>query len=121
VEFRWLTWLCGPSWVSGSIRSTFLRPRTDRIAVKNVVFPFRVFPDLDPVLGPEMQSTGESMGVGATFGVAYWKAWLGAGLRSVPFGDTVYISAPQENTQAIHLSHGRFTRGGLQDCAGARD
>ncbi|HEY8684874.1 MAG TPA: hypothetical protein VIO57_04635, partial [Chloroflexota bacterium] len=53
------------------------------------------------VLGPEMQSTGESMGVGATFGVAYWKAWLGAGLRSVPFGDTVYISAPQENTQAI--------------------
>jgi carbamoyl-phosphate synthase large subunit len=76
-------------------------PRTDRIAVKNVVFPFRVFPDLDPELGPEMQSTGESMGLGATFAAAYWKAWLGAGLRAVPFGETVYISAPGEDPQTI--------------------
>ncbi len=62
--------------------------------MKNVVFPFRVFPALDPVLGPEMQSTGESMGSGPTFAVAYWKAWLGAGLRGLPFGRTVYVSAP---------------------------
>jgi carbamoyl-phosphate synthase large subunit len=76
-------------------------PRTDRVAVKNVVFPFRVFPGLDPIMGPEMQSTGESMGLGATFGAAYWKAWLGAGLRAIPFGGTVYISAPDESPQTI--------------------
>jgi carbamoyl-phosphate synthase large subunit len=76
-------------------------PRIDRICVKNVVFPFRVFPGLDPTLGPEMQSTGESMGVGATFAVAYWKAWLGAGLRALPFGETVYISASSEDPQTI--------------------
>jgi carbamoyl-phosphate synthase large subunit len=76
-------------------------PRTDRISVKNVVFPFRVFPGLDPILGPEMQSTGESMGVGATFAAAYWKAWLGAGLRDLPFEGKVYISAPAENAGTI--------------------
>jgi carbamoyl-phosphate synthase large subunit len=67
-------------------------PRTDRICVKEVVLPFRVFPDLPPVLGPEMQSTGESMGIGRTFGEAYWKAQLGAGLRAMPFGRPVYVS-----------------------------
>jgi carbamoyl-phosphate synthase large subunit len=77
-------------------------PRTDRVAVKNVVFPFRVFPGLDPVLGPEMQSTGESMGTGATFAAAYWKAWLGAGLRDVPFGQAVYVSAPDEDPHTLN-------------------
>jgi carbamoyl-phosphate synthase large subunit len=76
-------------------------PRTDRISVKNVVFPFRVFPGLNPTLGPEMQSTGESMGVGATFASAYWKAWLGAGLRALPFGEKVYVSAPAEDPALI--------------------
>lgn len=76
-------------------------PRTDRISIKNVVFPFRVFPGLNPTLGPEMQSTGESMGVGATFAAAYWKAWLGAGLRALPFGEKVYISAPNEDPEMI--------------------
>jgi carbamoyl-phosphate synthase large subunit len=66
-------------------------PHADRVCVKNVVLPFRVFPGLVPVLGPEMQSTGESMGIGRTFASAYWKAWLGAGLKQLPFGKPVYV------------------------------
>jgi hypothetical protein len=67
-------------------------PITDRVCVKGVVFPFRTFPTLAPVLGPEMQSTGESMGVGRTFAAAYWKSWFGAGLQRLPHGRPVYFS-----------------------------
>jgi carbamoyl-phosphate synthase large subunit len=67
-------------------------PRGDRVCVKGVVFPFRTFPALAPILGPQMQSTGESMGRGRTFAEAYWKAWLGAGLKHLPFGRPVYLS-----------------------------
>jgi carbamoyl-phosphate synthase large subunit len=71
-------------------------PRCDRVCVKRVVFPFRTFPDLPPILGPEMQSTGEAMGIGATFAQAYWKSWLGAGAKELPFGRPVYVSASAE-------------------------
>jgi len=66
----------------------------DWVCVKEVVFPFRVFPNLVPILGPEMQSTGESMGIGETFAEAYWKAGLGAGWKHLPFGKSAYVSAP---------------------------
>jgi len=52
-------------------------PRT--FAVKEAVFPFNKFPGVDPILGPEMKSTGEVMGVGTTFAEAYAKAQMGAG------------------------------------------
>ena len=52
-------------------------PRT--FAVKEAVFPFNKFPGVDPILGPEMKSTGEVMGVGTTFAEAYAKALMGAG------------------------------------------
>jgi carbamoyl-phosphate synthase large subunit len=48
-------------------------------AVKEAVFPFNKFPEVDPILGPEMKSTGEVMGVAREFGAAYAKAQLGAG------------------------------------------
>jgi len=48
-------------------------------AVKEAVFPFNKFPGVDPILGPEMKSTGEVMGVGASFAEAYAKAQMGAG------------------------------------------
>ena len=48
-------------------------------AVKEAVFPFNKFPGVDPILGPEMKSTGEVMGVGTTFAEAYAKAQMGAG------------------------------------------
>lgn len=50
-------------------------------SVKEAVFPFVKFPGVDPILGPEMKSTGEVMGVGRTFGEAYLKAQMGAGER----------------------------------------
>ncbi|HBN15174.1 MAG TPA: carbamoyl phosphate synthase large subunit, partial [Pseudohongiella sp.] len=48
-------------------------------AVKEAVFPFNKFPGVDPILGPEMKSTGEVMGVGETFAEAFAKSQLGAG------------------------------------------
>jgi carbamoyl-phosphate synthase large subunit len=57
-------------------------PQPGRVSVKAVVLPFSKFPALDPVLGPEMQSTGESMGVGINFTDALAKANLGAGKRT---------------------------------------
>ena len=52
-----------------------------QIFVKSPVFPFKKFAGVDPILGPEMHSTGEVMGVGSTFGEAYGKAMEGAGLK----------------------------------------
>ena len=52
-------------------------PKT--FAVKEAIFPFNKFPSVDPILGPEMKSTGEVMGVGKTFAEAYAKAQMGAG------------------------------------------
>ncbi|GAB5499251.1 MAG: carbamoyl-phosphate synthase large subunit [Pseudohongiellaceae bacterium] len=64
-------------------------PRT--YAVKEAVFPFNKFPGVDPILGPEMKSTGEVMGVGKTFAEAYAKAQLGAGEEFETSG-TAFIS-----------------------------
>ncbi len=60
-------------------------------SVKEAVFPFNKFPGVDPVLGPEMRSTGEVMGVGRTFGEAMLKSQLGAGSR-LPTKGTVCIT-----------------------------
>ncbi|MEY8689566.1 MAG: carbamoyl-phosphate synthase large subunit, partial [Leptothrix sp. (in: b-proteobacteria)] len=60
-------------------------------SVKEAVFPFNKFPGVDPILGPEMRSTGEVMGVGRTFGEAMLKSQLGAGSR-LPNKGTVVIS-----------------------------
>jgi carbamoyl-phosphate synthase large subunit len=51
------------------------------LSVKEAVLPFDRFPDVDTLLGPEMKSTGEVMGIGTDFGLAYAKAQLGAGQR----------------------------------------
>ncbi len=59
--------------------------------VKEAVFPFMKFPGVDPILGPEMKSTGEVMGVGNTFAEAFVKSQLAAGVR-LPTGGKVFIS-----------------------------
>ncbi|MCL4838187.1 MAG: carbamoyl-phosphate synthase large subunit [Thermoanaerobaculia bacterium] len=59
--------------------------------VKAPVFPFRRFPGVDPVLGPEMKSTGEVMGIAPDFGTAFAKAWIGAGNR-LPLGGRAFVS-----------------------------
>ena len=61
------------------------------ISVKESVFPFPKFPGVDPILGPEMKSTGEVMGVGDTFAEAFAKASLGAG-DALPKGGTAFVS-----------------------------
>jgi carbamoyl-phosphate synthase large subunit len=60
------------------------------------VFPFRKFPGVDVLLGPEMRSTGEVMGVGATPGEAFLKAMLGAGLR-LPNAGTAFLSVNEHD------------------------
>ena len=60
-------------------------------SVKEAVFPFVKFPGVDTILGPEMKSTGEVMGVGDTFGEAFFKSQIGAGVR-LPSHGTVFIS-----------------------------
>ncbi len=60
-------------------------------SVKEAVFPFAKFPGVDTILGPEMKSTGEVMGIGKTFGEAFVKAQLGAGIR-LPKGGKAFIS-----------------------------
>ena len=60
-------------------------------AVKEAVFPFNKFPGVDPILGPEMKSTGEVMGVGATFAEAFAKASKGGG-TTIPRGGRAFLS-----------------------------
>ncbi|HEX8072224.1 MAG TPA: carbamoyl-phosphate synthase large subunit [Pyrinomonadaceae bacterium] len=84
-----------------------------RFFVKSPVFPFVKFPGVDPILGPEMHSTGEVMGVGETFGEAYAKAMLGAGLR-LPHGGTAFISVNDaDKGQAVVLAR-RLARLGFE-------
>jgi carbamoyl-phosphate synthase large subunit len=68
-----------------------VEPRVEDYFVKAPVFPFARFPREDTVLGPEMKSTGEVMGSSQSFGEAYAKALLGAGVR-LPLGGTAFIS-----------------------------
>jgi len=63
----------------------------DFYSVKEAVFPFNKFPGVDPLLGPEMKSTGEVMGVGRSFGEAYAKSQLGAGV-ALPRSGKVFLS-----------------------------
>jgi carbamoyl-phosphate synthase large subunit len=67
------------------------KPKPDHIAVKEAVMPFNRFPGVDVVLGPEMKSTGEVMGLDVNFGRAFAKSQVGAGLK-LPQAGTVFIS-----------------------------
>jgi carbamoyl-phosphate synthase large subunit len=69
------------------------------ISVKEAVFPFNKFPGVDTLLGPEMKSTGEVMGIDTSFGIAFAKAQLGAGMR-LPKAGRVFISVRDEDKAA---------------------
>jgi carbamoyl-phosphate synthase large subunit len=69
-------------------------------SVKEAVFPFIKFPGVDTILGPEMKSTGEVMGVGATFAEAFVKAQLGAS-EKLPKGGRAFISVRNEDHQKV--------------------
>ncbi|HLA47080.1 MAG TPA: carbamoyl-phosphate synthase large subunit, partial [Thermoplasmata archaeon] len=70
------------------------------VAVKAPVFPFQKLPGVDTILGPEMKSTGEVMGIDTTLGRAYYKAMLAAG-NPLPTEGVVYITVRDEDKEAI--------------------
>lgn len=70
------------------------------LSVKEAVLPFDRFPDVDTLLGPEMKSTGEVMGMGLDFGLAYAKAQLGAG-HKLPVKGSVFISVKDSDKKAM--------------------
>jgi len=69
-------------------------------SVKEAVFPFIKFQGVDPLLGPEMKSTGEVMGIGASFGEAFAKSQLGAG-NAVPVSGTAFLSVRKADRKAV--------------------
>lgn len=72
----------------------------DHIAVKEAVFPWARFPGVDPVLSPEMKSTGEVMGIDRDFATAFAKSQLGAGV-TLPQGGTVFVSVKDSDKAVI--------------------
>jgi len=77
-----------------------IRRKLDWVAVKEAVFPFARFPGSDPVLTPEMKSTGEVMGIDADFATAYAKSQLGEGTR-LPEGGTLFVSVKDSDKPQI--------------------
>jgi len=63
--------------------------------VKEAVFPFNMFPEVDPVLGPEMKSTGEVLGIAHSFGLAYWKAQ--EAITPLPTSGTVLLTVTERD------------------------
>lgn len=88
--------------MAGEKLDTFgLKPkRLDHIAVKEAVFPFARFPGVDVLLGPEMRSTGEVIGLDAGFGVAFAKSQLGSG-TAVPGTGTVFVSVRDDDKPRV--------------------
>jgi len=75
-------------------------PSRGFFAVKSPVFPFNKFRGVDPILGPEMRSTGEVMGIGPTFGAAFAKAQLASGAMRLPKQGTAFISVSDRHKKA---------------------
>jgi len=80
-------------------------------SVKEAVFPFIKFPGVDPILGPEMKSTGEVMGIGRSFAAAFAKSQLAAGVQ-LPRSGQVFISVRDADKQAaVALARGVIAQG----------
>ncbi len=76
------------------------RPDIHHVGVKEAVFPFERFPEIDPVLGPEMRSTGEVMGIDKSYAVAFAKSQLASGSR-VPTSGTLFVSVKEADKDRI--------------------
>ena len=85
-------------------------------SVKEAVFPFIKFPGVDTILGPEMRSTGEVMGVGEDFSEAYLKAQLGAGER-IPSVGKVFLSVREQDKEYVETTARNFQELGYGLCA----
>jgi carbamoyl-phosphate synthase large subunit len=98
-----------------SLRSLGLvgEAKIPHVAVKAPVFPFQRLPGVDTILGPEMKSTGEVMGIDRTLGRAYYKAMLAAG-NELPTTGAVYMTVRDEDKPAILPVAAGFARLGLR-------
>jgi carbamoyl-phosphate synthase large subunit len=85
----------------------------DYIAVKEAVFPFARFPGIDPILSPEMKSTGEVMGIDQSFPIAFAKAQLGAS-NMLPDGGTIFISVKETDKKVIEPAARRAEKLGFR-------
>jgi len=85
----------------------------DHVAVKAPVFPFQRLPGVDTILGPEMKSTGEVMGIDRTLGRAYYKAMVAAG-NALPTEGAVYLTVRDEDKPAILPVAARLVTIGLR-------
>ncbi|MDH4005241.1 MAG: carbamoyl-phosphate synthase large subunit [Gammaproteobacteria bacterium] len=85
--------------------------KPEYFAVKEAVFPFIKFPGADPILGPEMKSTGEVMGVGRSFGEAYAKAQLASGVVLPRQGAALLSVRDRDKDGAVELARILETRG----------
>ena len=92
------------------------------VSVKEAVFPFIKFPGVDALLGPEMRSTGEVMGIDADFPISYAKAQLGAGMQ-LPKGGTALLSIKDSDKEALAPVAGKLHEMGFTILAtgGTRD
>ena len=86
-------------------------PVPDYFSVKESVFPFSKFPDADPILGPEMKSTGEVMGTGRSFSEAYAKAQLASGVTLPSFGQALLSVRDRDKAAAAKLAEVMIERG----------
>jgi carbamoyl-phosphate synthase large subunit len=104
--------------MAGEKLSTFdLRPRKLRhTGVKEAVFPFNRFPGVDVLLGPEMRSTGEVMGIDRSYDMAFAKSQLGAGMR-IPKTGTVFVSVKDADKARIVPAMRQLIELGFRICA----
>jgi carbamoyl-phosphate synthase large subunit len=86
-------------------------PVPEYYSVKEAVFPFVKFPEADPILGPEMKSTGEVMGTGRTFGEAYAKAQAASGVVLPRSGMCLISVKERDKPGAVHLAKRLVDRG----------
>ena len=82
-------------------------------SVKEVVFPFLKLKGVDPILGPEMKSTGEVMGIDVTFGKAFYKSQAAAG-QSLPRQGAIFLSVKDDDKQDILVIAKRLAKLGFK-------
>jgi len=91
-----------------------IKPKTiAHFGVKEAVFPFAMYPEVDPLLGPEMRSTGEVLGLADSFGLAFFKSQEAAGQR-LPTEGTVLITVSQRERPAVLRVAEEFHKLGFQ-------
>ena len=87
--------------LGAKLRDLDVSPRVyPHFGVKEAVFPFNMFQEVDPLLGPEMRSTGEVLGLADSFGLAFYKAQVGAGLM-LPKEGTVLVTVAARDKEAV--------------------